>query len=104
MKENIVKENGIMKLPIIRVDQIIIYLALIKLSFIFYPAGDRSKPIFYTTTSNIYNNNISSTIPFSVEDEHTVGIGIDVDERRFFVFYKNNYAYYEYIMPDNAQK
>ena len=44
-----------------------------------------------------------SDITFSIEDNHTFVIGIDVDEQRFYVYYNNNFAYYDYISTGRCQ-
>ena len=41
---------------------------------------------------------------FSVENEHTVGIGIDYDNEMFFVFHGNNYFEYRFYKPDNCKR
>ena len=46
-------------------------------------------------------NSDKESIPFSiVDDEHTVGVGIDVDEHKFYVFYNNSFAYYDLIKSE----
>ena len=70
----------------------------------FYPVGDRSNPAFYMPESLSQNNNTRTPLPFSVEDEHTIGVGIDIDEHRFYVFYKNNFAFYDFKMTSKCKR
>lgn len=65
----------------------------------FYPQGTPLNPYFYMHQVLSKSNTTNTRMPFSVDDEHTVGVGIDVDAQRFYVFYKNNYAYYDFLMP-----
>ena len=69
----------------------------------FYPLGNPSLPNFYMHQSLSQTSNEFSRIPFSVEDEHTVGVGIDVDEHRFYVFYNNHFSYYDFVMTNKCQ-
>ena len=69
----------------------------------FYPDKHINAPQFYMAQSFSHIGSSYSSIPFPVEDEHTVGVGIDVDEHRFYVFYNNNYAYYDFIMPGKCR-
>ena len=63
----------------------------------FYPYANIASPNFFMSSSISHTGSKFTKLPFSVDDRHTVGVGIDVDEHRFYVFYNNNYAYYDFI-------
>ena len=62
----------------------------------FYPYTNPSSPSFFISSSISNNGNNFASVPFSVSDEHTVGVGIDADEHKFYVFYKDNQFSYSY--------
>ena len=69
----------------------------------FYPRASISQPKFYMSIPLSHTGTDATNIPFSVASEHTIGLGIDVDKHLFYVFYNNNYAYYDYIKTGECQ-
>ena len=65
----------------------------------FYPRTNPATPCYFMDKNFSHNNAETEDIPFSANDEHTVGVGIDVDDHKFYVFYNNNFAYYDFVKP-----
>ena len=59
----------------------------------FYPWGTLSNTHFYFAGSEI---NPNAKIPFALQSVHTIGVGIDTHKNIFYVFYENNFAYYNF--------
>lgn len=62
----------------------------------FYPMGNNSRPMFYMYPTVSTKNNQIYYLPFSVESEHTVGLGIDTIKKRMYAFYNKNFEMYEF--------
>ena len=57
----------------------------------FYMCGVLSMPQFYFLGD--FATNKSTYMPFALQNNHTVGLGIDTYKNIFYVFYENNFAY-----------
>ena len=43
-------------------------------------------------------------MPFTIEDNHTVGVGIDFENEMFFVFNNNNYYEHKFKRPNKCER
>ena len=64
---------------------------------IFYPERSIDQPQVYVEGCLSSNGSIIRTVlPFSIDDKHTVGVGIDIDNHSLTVFYNENFFTYSY--------
>ena len=69
---------------------------------LFYPWNTT---IPYFAMSQKLNKGTTNTpMPFKLEKEYTVGLGIDVAEHKFYVFYNNYFDYYDFNAIDDCNE
>ena len=61
----------------------------------FYPESRVNEVNIYTFIAASRQDR--TLLPFLIDGQNTIGIGIDLERRRFYVFYNNNYFSIEYI-------
>ena len=56
---------------------------------VFFPFASLSHPTFYSSGIFKYGDTYSHDAGFSIENQHTVGVGIDIDAKTFSIFYND---------------